>query len=155
MQGSAKVIAKLNELLKGELTSMDLYQAQGRMFDDWGLTKLSARLTHESEDERQHADAIIQRVLFLGGTPNVLARLDIATGKTPKEILELNLAYELDVARNLNDAIALCRNEGDNTTRALLERLLRDTEDDHIHWLESQLHVISQAGLQNYLASQV
>ena len=155
MQGSPKVIAKLKELLTGELTSMDLYLVQGRLFDDWGYTKLKERLTHESEDERHHADLLIQRLLFLEAEPNVLARQDLAVGKTPKEILELDLAYELDVARSLNEAIAVCVEEGDNVSRKILDQLLHDTEGDHIRWLEAQMVLIEQTGLANYLARQI
>ncbi len=155
MQGNPAIIKTLNSILADELSSMDLYLLQGRMCDDWGYGKLRDRLVHESSDERDHADAIIQRILFLEGEPDVLARVPLAVGKTPREILENDLKYEIEIARKLNAGIAQCVAEGDNTTRALLERLLVDTESDHIFWLESQLTLINDVGIQQYLAEQM
>ena len=155
MQGNPAIIQTLNSLLAEELTSMDLYLLQGRMFEDWGYHKLKERIVHESADEREHADSIIQRILFLGGEPDVMARVSLAVGTSPQTILENDLKYELAISNKLNEAIALCAAEGDNTTRALLERLLVDTESDHIFWLQSQLTLIEQVGLQQYLAEQM
>ena len=155
MKGHPGVIAKLNELLAGELSSMDTYLLQGRMLADWGYGKLADRLVHESEDERKHADALIQRILFLEGEPDITARTPMAPGKSPKEILENDLRYELAVAKALNEAMLLCMKEGDNATRALLEGLLSETESDHIFWLEQQLHLMGQLGVEQYLAEQL
>jgi bacterioferritin len=155
MKGKPNVVAKLNELLAGELSSMDTYLLQGRTLGDWGYKKLSERLVHESEDERKHADALIQRILFLDGDPNVMGRIPMVAGKTPKEMLENDLRYELDVAKALNEAMRLCVNEGDNASRALLEGLLTETESDHIFWLEQQLGLIAAVGLEQYLAEQL
>jgi bacterioferritin len=155
MKGKPAVVAKLNELLAGELSSMDVYLLQGRALGDWGYTKLSQRLVHESEDERKHADALIQRILFLEGEPNITARVPIVPGKTPKEMLANDLGYELDVAKALNEAMRLCMSEGDNGSRALLEGLLSETESDHIFWLEQQLGLIEALGLEQYLAEQL
>ncbi len=155
MQGKAAIIDKLNALLAGELSSMDLYLLQGRMFEDWGYKKLQERLVHESSDERGHADALIQRILFLGGEPNIMGRIQIRVGSKPEEMLANDLKYELDVAKALNEGIALCVAEGDNGTRALLEKLLVDTESDHVFWLESQLNLIQDLGIERYLAEQM
>ena len=155
MQGKAAIIDKLNALLAGELSSMDLYLLQGRMFEDWGYKKLQERLVHESSDERGHADALIQRILFLGGEPNIMGRIQIRVGSKPEEMLANDLKYELDVAKALNEGIALCVAEGDNGTRALLEKLLVDTESDHVFWLESQLNLIQELGKERYLAEQM
>ncbi len=155
MQGNPAIIKTLNSILAEELSSMDLYLLQGRMCDDWGYGKLRDRLVHESSDERDHADAVIQRILFLEGEPDVLVRVPLAVGKTPREILENDLKYEIEIAKKLNAGIAQCVAEGDNTTRALLERLLVDTESDHIFWLESQLTLINDVGIQQYLAEQM
>ena len=155
MKGKSVVIDKLNELLAGELSSMDLYLLQGRMFEDWGYTKLQERLIHESSDERGHADALIQRILFLEGEPNLAARIKISVGKTPREMLENDLKYELDMAKVLNEGIALCVAEGDNGTRVLLDQLLKDTESDHIFWLQTQLRLMDEVGTQQYLAEQM
>ncbi len=155
MQGKKEIIEALNELLAGELSAMDLYLLQGRMCRDWGYSKLEERLVHESADERGHADALIERILFLEGEPDLASRLKLSVGKNPQEMLENDLAYELDVASNLNRCIQLCVREGDGGSRALLERLLQDTEDDHIFWLESQLSVIEEIGKPRYLAEQM
>lgn len=155
MKGNPKVVDRLNALLAGELSAMDLYLLQGRMFEDWGYHKLKERFVHESSDEREHADKLIQRILLLGGEPDVTGRIKTPSGKTPKVMFENDLKYELDVARNLNDAIALCVAEGDNGTRALLEHLLVETENDHILWLESQLSVIADVGIERFLAEQL
>ena len=155
MKGKSIIIDKLNALLAGELSSMDLYLLQGRMFEDWGYKKLQERLVHESSDEREHADALIQRILFLEGEPNLAARIKIDVGKSPREMLDNDLKYELDVAKALNDAISLCATEGDNGTRALLEQLLKDTESDHIFWLQTQLRLMDEVGIQQYLAEQM
>lgn len=155
MKGNPKVIDQLNTLLAGELSSMDLYLLQGRMLEDWGYHKLQERFVHESSDERGHADSLIKRILFLEGEPNLSARLNVKAGKSPQEMLENDLKYELDVASSLNDAIALCVAEGDNGTRALLDHLLGETESDHIFWLQSQLSLIRDVGIQRYLTEQL
>ncbi len=155
MQGSPVVIEILNRQLTLELTSMDVYLHQGRMLGDWGYEKLKERLVHESDDERRHADLLIQRILFLEGVPNVLARRDVPIGTDPKTILENDLRYEFEVAKDLNSAMAVCVDQGDNASRVILEELLKETEDDHINWLESQLFLIENVGLQNYLAQQL
>jgi bacterioferritin len=155
MQGSQVVIEKLNSLLAGELSAMDLYLLQGRMFGDWGYTKLQERLVHESGDERQHADLLIQRILFLNGKPDVTARVPVNVGDSPKQMLQNDLQYELDVAKALNDAMAVCVAEGDNASRELLERLLKDTEQDHILWLETQLRLMDSVGVELYLSEHI
>lgn len=155
MQGSKAVIDQLNRILAGELSSMDLYLLQGRMCGDWGYSKLQERLVHESSDEREHADLLIQRILFLGGEPDMTTRVKLAPGAEPKQMLENDLKYEIDVAKSLNEAMAVCLNEGDNASRELLERLLKDTEFDHIFWLEAQVKLINALGTELYLAEQM
>lgn len=155
MQGTATVIEVLNRQLILELTSMDVYLQQGRMLEDWGYQKLKERLVHESGDERQHADRLIQRILFLEGEPQVLARKEVAIGASPQAMLENDLRYEYEVAKKLNEGIAVCVAASDNASRALLEDLLKETENDHIFWLEAQLFLIDSLGVQNYLAQQL
>lgn len=155
MQGKQNIIDLLKVQLTLELTSMDVYLLQGRMLEDWGYHKLKERLVHESGDEREHADRLIQRILFLQGVPDVLARKPLAIGGNVEEMLRYDLKYEYEVAQALNQAMAVCVAEGDNASRALLEELLKDTEDDHIRWLESQLFLIEQLGIQNYLTEQL
>lgn len=155
MKGSSEIIDCLNGLLTKELTAIDQYFVQARMLEDWGFTKLHERIGHEADDERGHADRIVKRILFLEGQPDVASRAALAIGSTPREMLANDLDYELEVARTLNEAIALCRKHGDNGTREMLEELLRDTEEDHIFWLEQQLSLIEKIGLEQYLSEQL
>ncbi|MFD2232076.1 bacterioferritin [Alkalimarinus sediminis] len=153
MKGSSKVIDVLNDLLAGELTAMDQYFIHSRMYDDWGLSKLFERIGHEMEDETGHADAMIKRILFLEGTPNLTKREPLNIGSTVPEMLQSDLDLEYAVVKNLKAAIALCETEQDYETRAMLVKQLEDTEEDHAYWLEKQLGLIDKIGLQNYLQS--
>lgn len=153
MKGSSKVIDVLNDLLAGELTAMDQYFVHSRMYDDWGLSKLYERIGHEMEDETGHADAMIKRILFLEGKPNLTKREPLNIGSTVPEMLKSDLDLEYSVVKNLKAAIALCETEQDYETRAMLVKQLEDTEEDHAYWLEKQLGLIDKIGLQNYLQS--
>lgn len=153
MKGSSKVIDALNDLLAGELTAMDQYFVHSRMYDDWGLSKLFERIGHEMEDETGHADAMIKRILFLEGKPNLTKRDPLNIGSTVPEMLQSDLDLEYSVVKNLKAAIALCETEQDYETRAMLVKQLEDTEEDHAYWLEKQLGLIDKIGLQNYLQS--
>ncbi len=155
MQGNSEIIAELNRLLTGELSAMDIYFVQSRIFENWGYSKLKERLEHEMEDERHHADLLIKRILFLEGVPDVASRTPFSIGGDAKKILEMDLALEHSVATHLNAVMALCEEQSDNGTRKLLDGLLDDTENDHVFWLESQLHLIEETGLQNYLQQQI
>lgn len=155
MKGDSKVIDCLNALLTQELSAVDQYVVQAAMFEDWGFGKLHARIAHEADDEREHARRLVQRILFLEGTPDVSAREPLAIGSDPKSMLENDLTYELEVAKTLQEGIDLCRSVTDAGSRALLEELLKDTEEDHIFWLESQLHLIGQVGVERYLSEQL
>jgi len=155
MKGNPTIIAMLNTRLAAELSSMDLYLLQGRMLHDWGYTKLAERLVHESGDEREHADLLIQRILFLEGVPDLGNRLNLAVGTNPEEMFKGDLQYEYEVANGLNEGIALCEQLQDSGTRKVLQQLLSDTEDDHILWLETQLRLISSLGSKGYLAQQL
>jgi bacterioferritin len=151
MKGSNKVIDALNELLAGELTAMDQYFVHSRMYEDWGLSKLYERISHEMEDETGHADQMIKRTLFLEGIPNLSKREPLNIGATVPDMLKSDLALEYSVVKNLKAAIALCETEQDYETRAMLVKQLEDTEEDHTYWLEKQLGLIDKIGLQNYL----
>ncbi|MEM7135164.1 MAG: bacterioferritin [Myxococcota bacterium] len=155
MNGDKKIIDCLNALLTHELTAVDLYVVQARMLANWGFTALQDRLAHEADDEREHANRLMHRILFLGGQPDVASRAELKVGNNPAEILAYDLQYEIEVGRALNEGIALCCRKGDNGTRALLEQLLRDTEDDHIFWLQQQLSLIEKVGLKKYLSEQL
>lgn len=155
MKGNAKIIDILNQLLAGELTSMDQYFTHSRMYEDWGFNKLYERIDHEMDDEKQHADLLIKRILFLEGVPAVGNRSPLRIGKDVPEMLENDLELERSVITALRNAIAVCEQEQDYQTREILETMLEDTEEDHAHWLEQQLGLIKKVGLQNYLQTQM
>ncbi len=155
MKGSQRVIEAMNSLLGAELAAMDQYLIHSKMYEDWGLTKLFERIAHEFEDEKGHASALIERILFLEGVPDLSTREGIKIGKTVPEMLKSDLDLEYAVADALKDAIHLCENERDYETREILGQLLTDTEMDHAYWLEQQLGLIDKVGLENYLQSQM
>lgn len=154
MQGKKTVLDCLNKLLAGELAARDQYFIHARMYAEWGYSKLHERIAHEMEDETAHANRFIERILMLGGTPNMTSAA-ITVGKDVADMLQKDLAVELEVRDNLKAAIALCEKEQDYVTRQYLVQQLQDTEEDHAHWLEQQLCLIQMMGLQNYLQSQV
>ncbi len=155
MKGQPEVIAALNRLLSGELSAMDQYFIHSEMYQDWGLSKLHERIAHEFDDEKGHAKALIERILFLEGTPDLTTRDPIQVGKDVPEMLKNDLQLEYEVVNALRDAIRLCEQKQDYQTREILEQLLDDTEDDHAYWLEKQLRLIDLIGLPNYLQSQM
>jgi len=150
MKGSQKVIDVLNTLLAGELTAMDQYFIHSRMYEDFGLSKLEERIAHEMQDETDHADQMIKRILFLEGLPNLTVREPINIGRTVPEMLQKDLDLEYSVVKALKAAIALCEQEQDYETRVMLVKQLEDTELDHTYWLEQQLGLIDKMGLENY-----
>lgn len=153
MKSSQKVIDYLNFLLGGELGARDQYLIHSQMYAEWELGKLHDRIYHEMEDETLHARLIINRILMLGGVPNMQVS-EINIGADVVEMLKNDLALEYAVQEHLKDGIALCEEERDFVTRDILVRQLEDTEQDHAHWLEKQLCLIELMGLQNYLQSQ-
>ncbi|SFC02077.1 bacterioferritin [Marinospirillum celere] len=156
MKGSKKVIDSLNHLLGGELAAMDQYFIHSEMYADWGLTKLYERISHEFDDEKQHAKDLIERILFLEGTPDmVTTRPAIKVGKDVKEMLTNDLNLEYQVVDDLKKAMALCEKEQDYQTREILRKMLDDTEMDHAYWLEQQLGLIERIGMKNYQQSQL
>lgn len=155
MKGNDKVLSCLNGLLHNELAAIDQYFTHSRMYQDWGLEKLFQRLDHEMQEEITHADALIQRILFLEGTPNLKDRRDLLIGRDVPEMIKNDLILEREVATALTAAIRLCEEEHDFQTREILEALLADTEEDHIYWLEQQLGLINKIGLPNYIQSQM
>lgn len=155
MKGSQKVIDVLNFLLAGELTAVDQYFIHSRMFEDMGLIKLYERLDHEREEETDHADQMIKRILFLEGKPDLSKREPLNVGGSVPEMLQNDLNVEYSVINNLKDAIALCEQEKDFETRAMLVKQLEDSEEDHAYWLEKQLRLIETIGLENYCQSQM
>ena len=138
MQGKPIIIAELNKLLAGELTAIDQYFIHSRMYQDWGYSKLFERISHESDEEKQHASWIIERILFLEGIPEMSLREPLHIGKTVPEMLQNDLELEYSVVKNLKAAIKLCEAEQDYQTREMLEKQLDDTENDHAYWLEKR-----------------
>ncbi len=155
MRGKQSIIDALNLLLANELTAMDQYFIHSRMYLDWGLEKLYERIDHEVTDEKAHASAIIERILFLEGTPNMVTRDPIQVGHDVPTMLQNDLNVEYQVGALLKKTMALCEAEQDYVTRSMLQTLLDDTENDHAHWLEQQLRHIKLLGLPNYLQSQL
>ena len=155
MQGNPKIIDTLNSLLAGQLTAVDQYLIHGEIYADMGLGQLAEKSLHESDHERQHARAIIQRILFLEGKPDLSKREALNVGSTVPEMLKSDLAVEYHVVKTLTAAIAQCEAAEDYVTRDMLRIQLDDTEMDHAYFLEKQLRLIQLTGLQNYLQSQM
>jgi len=153
MQGQPQVIEYLKELLRGELAARDQYFLHSRMYADWGFSKLYERINHEMEEETQHADALLQRILFLEGTPDMTPDA-LNIGTSVPDMLRADLALEYKVREALAKGIELAEQHGDYVTRDILALQLHDTEEDHAYWLEQQLGLIGRIGLQNYLQSQ-
>ena len=155
MKGHTEIIDGLNSLLCLELTAMDQYFIHSEMYADWGLYKLHERIAHESDDEKGHAKAIIERILFLGGKPDMVARNPLQIGETVADMLKSDLNVEYMVGARLKEVMALCESQSDFVTRNILQQNLEDTEVDHTWWLEKQLGLINKIGLQNYVQSQL
>lgn len=154
MKGSQKVIDLLNEVLTNELSAVNQYFLHARMCENWGYDRLWHKVRAESIDEMKHADRVIERILYLEGLPNVQRLGTIKVGETVDEQLRVDLDLEKAAIPVLNRGIELCRSSGDNGTAELLEDVLED-EEEHANWLEAQLTLIQQVGLQNYLAEQI
>ena len=155
MKGNQTILDILNNLLTGELSASNQYLIHGEMYADFGLIHLAEKSLHESEHERQHARALIQRILFLEGVPNLTKRETLTVGSTVPEMLNADLQVEYHVVGELKKAIAACEEANDYVTREMLTVQLNDTEMDHAYWLEQQLKLISLVGLENYQQSQM
>lgn len=155
MKGKQSIIDAMNGLLAAELAAMDQYFIHSEMYADWGLTKLYERISHEFDDEKGHAKQLIERILFLEGTPDIHTRTQVRIGQSVEEMLANDLQLEYEVGDALKEAMALCEQERDFQTRAMLLGLLADTEEDHAYWLEQQLRLIKMLGKPNYLLSQM
>ncbi|MCA9538929.1 MAG: bacterioferritin [Myxococcales bacterium] len=148
------IINVLNDILTAELTAINQYFLHAKMCADWGYGRLHAVVRAESIDEMKHAEALIERILYLKGVPNVQRLGKVRIGETVEEQFRADLELEYAAVPRLNKAIELCREKSDNATAELLEGILV-SEEEHIDWLETQIGLIEQVGVQNYLAQQL
>ena len=149
-----EILDALNEILTAELTAINQYFLHAKMLGNWGFQRLYQKVWAESIDEMKHADALIERILYLEGLPNVQRLYKVNIGENVEEMLRCDLELEDVAIPRLNHAIELARSKGDNGTRVLLDGILR-SEEEHRDWLQAQLDLIDQVGLQNYLAAQI
>jgi len=154
MKGDSKVIKYLNKALKNELVAINQYFLHARMFENWGLNELNEKEYEESIDEMKHADALIKRILFLEGLPNLQDIGKIQVGENTEEIIRCDLAVELEAVPVLREAIEYCEQAKDYVSRELFEDILAG-EEEHVDWLETQLELIEKVGLQNYQQSKM
>ena len=154
MKGDAKVIEYLNKALYNELTAINQYFLHAKMLKNWGFKELAEHEYKESIDEMKHADKLSERILFLDGLPNFQALGKLRIGETPREILECDLALELDGLPLLREAIEYCDSVKDFTSGRLFKDIL-DSEEEHVDWLETQLDLIGRIGEPNYLLSKL
>lgn len=153
MKGDKKVIQFLNKVLANELTAINQYFLHSRMLRDWGITKLAEKEYEESIDEMKHADQLIDRILFLEGLPNLQDLNKLLIGEHVQEILECDLKLEMNGHKDLKEAIIYCEEVKDFGSRELFRSIL-DSEEEHIDFLETQLEMIRQMGLENYIQLQ-
>ena len=154
MKGDADVIQVLNDVLCAELTGINQYFIHAMMCGNWRYKRLAEHSREESIEEMKHAQVVIERILYLDGVPNMQKYMKINVGQTVPEQHTFDLALEKDAVDRLNKGIELCRSKGDNGSRLLLEKLLKE-EEEHVDWLEAQLGQIEELGLDNYLAQQI
>ncbi|MCA9488785.1 MAG: bacterioferritin [Myxococcales bacterium] len=154
VKAGKQVIDALNEVLTAELTAINQYFLHAKMLANWGFMGLAGKVREESIDEMKHADQLIERILYLEGVPNVQKLGRIRIGEDVAEMWRSDLALEQEAIPRLNTAIALCRDQADNGTRQLLDEILA-SEEQHLDWLETQLHLIDTVGLQAYLAQHI
>jgi bacterioferritin len=154
MKGDPKVIEFLNRVLRNELVAINQYFLHSKMYKDWGLKSLADYEYHESLDEMKHADALIERILFLEGLPNMQDIGKLRIGENTREMMECDLALELDAIPDLRDAITHCESCRDYVSRDLFDSIL-ESEEEHVDWLETQLDLIDRVGIKNYQQSQM
>jgi bacterioferritin len=154
MKGNPKVIDSLNEALHEELTAILQYFLHAEMCENWHYDRLGELVKKQSIGEMKHAEALIERILFLDGTPNLTRKIDLTVGKNVKEQVESDLKLEVEAVGMYNRAIETARQGADNTSRELFERLLKD-EEEHVDFLEAQIHQMNEMGYERYLSQQI
>ena len=153
MKGNEKLIKTLNQLLADELTAISQYMVHSEMCENWGYTKLHNAIEKQAYDEMHHAEWLIQRILFLEGTPEVSKLNPMGIGKSVKDMVTNDQSAEISAVKAYNDAIALSREAADQSTADLLVKILK-MEEGHVDWAEIQRSQIEQMGIENYLANQ-
>ena len=154
MKGDPKIIEILNDVLTAELTAVNQYFLHSEMCENWGYERLHRAIRKHSIGEMKHAEELIERILFLEGVPNVQRLGKINIGENVPEMMRVDHALEMDALPRLNKGIVVCSEKGDNNRRHLLEAS-REDEEEHVDWLEAQIDLIEQVGVQNYLAQQI
>ena len=154
MKGNPKVIARLQQALTEELQAINQYFLHAEMCENWGYDKLGDYIKKQSIDEMKHAEELIERILFLDGTPNLTEPLTLKVGQNVKQQLENDLNLEINACAMYNESVKVARDENDNASRELFEKLLKD-EEEHVDWLEAQVHQINEIGYERYLSQQI
>lgn len=152
MKGNAKVIEHLNRALRDELTAINQYFLHAEMSENWGYKKYSQLIKKQSIDEMRHAEMLMERILFLDGTPS-MEPMALSIGKSVKDMIEEDLKLEIDAVASYNESIRVCVENKDNGSRDLFVRLLKD-EEGHVDWLEAQVHMMKEMGYERYLILQ-
>jgi bacterioferritin len=154
MKGDAKVLDRLNDLLSDELTATNQYMVHSEMCENWRYERLHKVVRERAITEMKHAEKLIERILFLDATPNMTELMQLSVGSNVREQLQSDLNLEIQAVGAYNRYIQIAREEGDNASRELFEQLLAD-EEEHVDWLEAQLHQIQELGYERYLSQQV
>ncbi len=152
MRGNTEVIAQLNLALREELTAINQYFLHAEMCHNWGYRRLGDYIRKQSIDEMKHAEELMERLLFLDATPT-MSPMDLSIGSNVKQQLEADLKLEVNAVEMYNKAVQISRDAGDDASRELFSRLLKD-EEEHVDWLEAQLHQIKEIGYERYLSNQ-
>jgi bacterioferritin len=152
MKGNAKVLEQLNRALREELTAINQYFVHAEMCENWGYERLSKYIKKQSIGEMKHAEALLERILFLDGTPT-METLALSIGGTVKDAIQADLKLEIGAVAMYNEAVRIAVDNKDNGSRDLFVQLLKD-EEEHVDWLEAQVHQIAEMGYERYLSMQ-
>jgi bacterioferritin len=153
MKGNPQVLERLNQALRDELTAINQYFLHAEMCENWKYERLAKYIKKQSIDEMKHAEKLMERILFLDGTPS-MEPLDLTIGSDVKEMLQSDLKLELGAVASYNESIRICVEQRDNGSRDLFVNLLKD-EEGHVDWLEAQAHQIKELGYERYLSMQL